>query len=39
MAQSSTVGFMALCTPWMLNLGCKPWFEKKDICWVNECTM
>ncbi len=37
MAWSSTYGFMTLCTPWMSNLWCKPWFVKKNVCWVNEC--
>jgi hypothetical protein len=32
MASSSAIGFTILCTPWMLNLECKPWFAKKIIC-------
>jgi hypothetical protein len=32
MVQSLTVGFMILCTPWLSNLGCKPWFAKKGVC-------
>jgi hypothetical protein len=27
-----------LCTPWMLNLGCKSWFAKKKVYCVDECT-
>jgi hypothetical protein len=31
MAWSLATGFMTLCTPWMSNLGCKPWFAKKKM--------
>jgi len=38
MVQPIVVGFMTLCTPWMSNLGSKPWFaKKKNVCWVDEC--
>ncbi len=37
MAQSSMCGFTTLCTLWMSNLGCKPWFANKGVHWVNEC--
>jgi len=31
MVQPIVVGFMTLCTPWMSNLGSKPWFAKKKM--------
>ncbi len=31
MVQSPTSGFTTLCTPWMSNLGYKPWFVKKTF--------
>ncbi len=39
MAWSLTIRFMTLFTPSMSNLGCKPWFTKKNVSWVDECTM
>ncbi len=38
-AQFIIVGFMTLCTPLISNLGCKPWFAKNNVCWVDECIM
>jgi hypothetical protein len=37
MAQSLIAGYATLCTPWISNLGCKPWFANKGVYWVDEC--